>query len=108
MGLLLGNGGFVGVVGGRAHRHDLRPLLRRRSTGRLPHPAQRHRVVEAVRGTILQDGLLAWYAVPVVVVAPAASFVQRFRTATDQRHQQASGSRRRSSATSISACSRGI
>jgi hypothetical protein len=44
--------------------------------------------VEAVRGSILQDGNLGWILLPVAIAAAAASFVVRFRASAGHLRQQ--------------------
>jgi hypothetical protein len=44
--------------------------------------------IDAIRGTILQDGNIGWLLLPVAMVAAAASFVVRFRSSTGRRRQQ--------------------
>jgi len=44
--------------------------------------------LEILRGTILADGNLGWFLLPVAMVAAAASFVVRFRASAGHRRQQ--------------------
>jgi hypothetical protein len=44
--------------------------------------------IEAMRGTILEDGQIGWILLPITMVAAAVCFVRRFRTSTGPRRQQ--------------------
>ena len=44
--------------------------------------------IEAIRGTILEDGNLGWLLLPAAMVAATASFVLRFRSSTGHPRQQ--------------------